>query len=158
MVIFTDLVKERNKLMKRLLCLIIAAVICLSFAACSKTPGNDNTTAQTTTQNTITEQTTEQTTKAVKKTEKTVDAVAEYLGFSDGEEQFYSMIGAKDGKAFNGGELEIYLFDENSEEYKSIIAGNGTVTATAYKEGVILVFPNTVDQDIVNSFNDIEFK
>ena len=96
--------------------------------------------------------------KKTVKIAKTVDAVAAYLGFTDGEEQFYSMIGAKDGKAYNNGELEIYLFDEDSSAYKDIINCNGFVTAAAYKEGVILVFPNNKDQTIINKFNKIVFK
>lgn len=68
------------------------------------------------------------------------------------------MIGAKDGKAYNDGELEIYLFDENSSAYKDIINDKGFVTAAAYKEGIILVFPNTQDQKIISKFNKIVFK
>lgn len=88
---------------------------------------------------------------------KSVEAVAEYLGFTDGEEQYYSMIGATAGKAYNNGELEIYLFDDTSDSYKIAIEGGGLVKADAYKDGIILVFPNNIDQNIIDKFNEIEF-
>ena len=38
------------------------------------------------------------------------------LGLTGGEDTMYQMIGAKEGKQFNDGSVELYLFDEDSDE------------------------------------------
>ena len=100
-----------------------------------------------------------QSTQNNQKTEKTVDSVAKYLGLSNGETQYYDMIGALDGKGYGEGDnaVEIYLFDESSESYQAIINNELYVKPAAYKDGIVLVFPNNENQEILDKFNKIEF-
>ena len=135
---------------KKLISILLTFLLLISFVACSNNSSSGNN-KQTTN---VSEN---GRTKSENKVEKSVDAVAEYLGFIDGEEQYYTMIGAKDGKAYNNGELEIYLFDESSDSYKAAIDGSGFAKADAYKDGIVLIFPNKKDQTIIDKFNDIKF-
>lgn len=91
--------------------------------------------------------------------EKTIPAIAEALGLSDQGEVYFEIIGARDGAEFNGGAVELYIFDEDQEEYKTLVAGDGFVVPAAYKDGVVLVFPEGTDPDpeLVQAFDDLTF-
>ena len=91
------------------------------------------------------------------KVAKSIDAVAEALGLTNGEKNFYDVIGAIDGKEYNNGNVELYLYDESSEKYQKILAGKGSTKIAAYKNGVVLLFPvgSKPDQEIINKFNEL---
>ena len=92
--------------MKKILTLMLAFALCLGMTACGEkmtaaVAGQDASNGN-------------------KKIEKSVNAVAGELGLTGGEDTMYQMIGAKEGKQFNDGSVELYLFDEDSDEYKAI--------------------------------------
>ena len=93
------------------------------------------------------------------KKEVTIDEVALALGLTGGEETFYNMIGAIDGKEYNGGNVELYQFDEDSSDYKKMISGEGVLKPAAYKDGIVLLFALGVqaDTELVDAFNELEF-
>ena len=95
-----------------------------------------------------------------KKIEKTIDAVAEALGLTNGEKNFYDKIGAIDGKEYNGGTVVLYQYDVSGEKYQEILNGNGSSRIASYKDGIVLLFPvgSNTDYDLVNAFNALEFK
>ena len=135
--------------MKKLLCVLCALCIMVSFAACSSAPKEapeDATKAP------------ETTTVSSNAIDKNIDAVAEYLGYTDGEETLYNMIGANAGKEYDGGNFELYEFTEDSESYQTAINGGGLVKAAAYKDGIVLVFAGEANQELIDQFNAIEFK
>lgn len=133
--------------MKKVLCILCALLVMVSFTACSSTSNNapETTTSKTTTANS----------NAI---DKNIDAVAEYLGYTDGEETLYNMIGATAGKEYDGGNFELYEFTEDSESYQTAINGGGLVKAAAYKDGIVLVFAGEANQKLIDQFNAIEFK
>lgn len=133
--------------MKKVLCILCALLVMISFTACSSTSNNapETTTSKTTTANS----------NAI---DKNIDAVAEYLGYTDGEETLYNMIGATAGKEYDGGNFELYEFTEDSESYQTAINGGGLVKAAAYKDGIVLVFAGEANQKLIDQFNAIEFK
>ena len=92
-------------------------------------------------------------------TEKTIPAIAEALGLSDQGEVYFEIIGARDGAEFNGGAVELYIFDEDQEEYQTLISGDGFVVPAAYHDGVVLVFPEGTepDQALVEAFDGLVF-
>ena len=94
------------------------------------------------------------------KIEKDIDSVAEKLGLTGGVETLYSMIGANAGKEYNDGSVELYQFDEKSEVYKQIIGDNSPLKVSAYKNGIVLIFPVGTEEDknLIYEFNSIEFK
>lgn len=125
--------------MKKFLAVFLICALCFAFAACgSKDDGG-----------------TDQSEPEVAKIEKTVDAVAEELGLGEGSETLYEMIGAEAGKEYKDGEVELYLFDEGSDEYKDIEAGNGVIEAAATNSGMIILAD---DEELVNKFKEIQFK
>lgn len=91
--------------------------------------------------------------------EKTIPAIAEALGLSDQGEVYFEVIGARDGAEFNGGAVELYIFDEDQEEYQTLIDGDGFVVPAAYHDGVVLVFPEGTDPDpeLVQAFEGLVF-
>lgn len=133
--------------MKKVLCILCALLVIVSFTACSSTSNNapETTISKTTTANS----------NAI---DKNIDAVAEYLGYTDGEETLYNMIGATAGKEYDGGNFELYEFTEDSESYQAAINGGGLVKAAAYKDGIVLVFAGEANQKLIDQFNAIEFK
>ena len=169
------MIKKEGLPRKKVLCIAISTILLVSLAACgAKDEGKNDAAADTSADASVTSETQSEDAEAVsavpiepsehikqpgndEKIDKTVDAVAAYLGFTDGKEVYYSMIGAIDGKEFNDGELEIYLYDESSEAYQSMLEGKQMVSPAAYKDGVVLVFPNEPDQDIIDQFNKIVF-
>ncbi len=96
----------------------------------------------------------------VKKIDKNIDSVAEELGLKDGSETLYSIIGATAGKEYNDGSVELYQFDTDSDSYKQIIGEGSALKASAYKDGIVLIFPAGTDEDkdLIEKFNSIEFK
>ena len=91
--------------------------------------------------------------------EKTIPAIAEALGLSGQSEVYFEVIGARDGAEFNDGAVELYIFDEDQEEYKTLVAGDGLVVPAAYHDGVVLVFPEGTepDQALVEAFDGLVF-
>lgn len=133
--------------MKKLTTLLLAMLLCFGLFACGNntdTADNENT-AEGSDTNTV-------------KIEKNIDAVAEHLGLKDGSETAYSMIGAKAGKEYNDGAVELYQFDEDSAEYEAITKDEGSVKAAAHKDGIVLLFTGDPDQDMIKKFKAIEFK
>ncbi len=138
--------------MRKVFCTLCALCIICTLTACSFAPNEVPEKVQTSIK------TTESTTISTA-IDKNIDSVAEYLGYTDGEETYYATIGAIAGKEYDGGNFELYEFDENSEEYKTTINGGGLVKASAYKDGIVLIFPNDeYNQELVDKFNNIEFK
>lgn len=128
---------------KKLLSLMLVAVVAIGLTACGGSGDSD---------------TKEATTQESTKIEKSIDAVAEELGLTGGSDTLYEMIGATAGKEYNDGAVELYQFDADSNEYKDIVDGNGVITAAAYKDGIVLVFSSDADSKIIEAFNDLEFK
>ena len=95
------------------------------------------------------------------KIEKNIEATAEALGLIEGEETYYQLIGAKSGKQYNDGAIELYQFDENSDEYKEIEETKtvANTNVSAYKDGIVMLFVGTEeDQNIIDNFNKLEYK
>lgn len=140
-------------LKKRIIMLGVVAGLIISSAACTSNQTNQ---VEDNNANDVVSTTAPK----KEKVEKNINAVAEKLGLTDGSETFYTMIGATDGKEYNGGSVELYQFDEKSDSYKQIINDGVPFKAAAYKDGIILVFPagTEADTDLVEQFNGIEFK
>lgn len=93
------------------------------------------------------------------KTDKTITAIADACGLTDQEEVYFSMVGAADGAQFNGGDVELYIYDDlDNDSYKGFKANEG-MYGTAYEnDGVILVFVDCdPDQAIVDTFSALSF-
>lgn len=132
--------------MKKIITLILSVILLIGMTACG---GSDSSSDK------------EKGSEAkVVKIENNIDATAEALDLSNGEETMYQLIGATAGKEYNSGEVELYQFDESSEAYKEI-ESSGTVSGievAAYKDGIALIFANETDQTIINEFNKIQYK
>ena len=131
--------------MKKLTTLLLSALLCFGLFACSG--GSDSSAGNNSAENADTA-----------KIEKNIDAVADHLGLKNGSETAYSTSGAKAGKEYNDGAVELYEFDADSAEYEAITKGEGSVKAAAYKDGIIILFTGDTDQDMVDKFKAIEFK
>lgn len=92
------------------------------------------------------------------KIERNIDAVADYLNLKNGEETLYEVIGAKEGKEYNGGKVELYRFDRDSAEYKAIKKGEGSVKAASTKDGFVLLFTGAEDREMVKKFKEMRLK
>lgn len=125
--------------MKKFFAIFLACTLCFALAACGSKDDGD----------------TDRSEPEAVKIEKTVDAVAEELELGEGSETFYQTIGAEAGKEYKNGEVELYLFDENSDEYKKIEEGNGEIAASATNSGMIIL---ANDEDLINKFKEIQFK
>ena len=147
--------------MKRILCLLLTLVMCMSLVACGgeSTNNAENTTQVTNDKTNSQNNKTETENVNVKKIDKNIDSVATELGLTDGSETLYSFIGAIAGKEYNGGDVELYQFEENSDAYKQIIEGE-ILKISAYKDGIVLLFPDGIEEDanLVNAFESLEFK
>lgn len=89
------------------------------------------------------------------KIEKNIDAAAEALGLTGGEETMYAMIGATAGKEYNDGAVELYQFEEDSDAYKEIESSDSVsgIPVAAHKDGIALIFANNeTDQAILDAF------
>lgn len=127
--------------MKKLAISFLVLMMCLMMAACGSDKGENPSDANAEDQSV--------------KIEKTVDAVAEELNLGEGTETLYQMIGAEAGKEYKDGSVELYLFDENSDEYKAIEDGNGAIAASATNDGMIIL---TDDTALVDQFKQLKFK
>ena len=151
--------------MKRFLVLLLTLTLAFSFASCGSntdngTDNSDNATVED--NNTVDnaadneENNNDNTEKdSNKKIEKSIDAVADYLNLKKGDETLYNMIGAKAGREYNDGEIELY---KDSAEYKEIIDGKGSVEAAAYNDGIVMVVTKKQDNDLIQKFKNIKFK
>lgn len=140
---------------KKITILCLVAGMILTSASCTS---NQKQQAETNTNNATS--TVEPEKEKVKKIEKNIDSVAETLGLTGGSETFYSMIGATAGKEYNDGSVELYQFDEKSDAYKQIIGEGSSLKVSAYKDGIVLIFPagTETDNDLIEKFNSIEFR
>lgn len=95
-----------------------------------------------------------------KEIDKSIDAAADYLGLKNGKDASYETIGAKAGKKYNDGKVELYLFDEDSGEYEKVKKGESSIKAAAHNDGLVLVFGNDEDkdEDLIKKFKEIDFK
>lgn len=128
--------------MKKIITLLLSVILIIGMTACGSNSSDQGKDAE------------------VVKIEKNIDATAEALEFTGGEETMYAFIGATAGKEYNDGNVELYQFDENSDAYKEI-ESSGTVAGievAAYKDGIALIFPNEADQTIIDKFNAIQYK
>ena len=132
-------------------CFVIGLIATLG--ACS---GNQKNQTNTNAENVISASEPEK----VPKIEKNIDSVAEFLGITNGSETLYSIIGAIAGKEYNNGSIELYQFEEKSDAYKQIIGENSPLKISAFKDGIVLLFPAgaEADKDLIDKFNSIEFK
>jgi len=145
--------------MKKFICLLTIFVICVSLVACAgqapskdNSSGKDNTTANQ-------DQSSQNKDESEGEIEIKIDYVAEKLGLTGESEVLYGLIGAIAGKQYNGGDVELYQFDENSDAYKDLIARKTYLIPAAYKNGVVLIFALGVepDQNLVDAFNALDF-
>ena len=90
--------------------------------------------------------------------DRDIDAVADYLDLKKGDETLFDMIGAKAGREYNNGDIELYEFDKNSAEYKKIIEGKGSIEAAAHNDGIVMVVTKEQHKDLIQKFKDIQFK
>lgn len=134
--------------MKKLLVLLLTLVLCFGMAAC----GADDDKADKGSENGTTTKTEE---PEVKKIDKSVDAVARELELGESTEAPYQRIGAESGKKYKDGTVELYLFDEASDEYKAIAGGSGAIQAAAANSGMIIL---TDDTALADEFKKIKFK
>ena len=138
--------------MKKILILLMALMMCFGFAGCGSDKDDDGT------KDIADENAQEMENDAEQdkdKIERSVDAVAAELGLTGGTETLYDIIGAKEGKQYNDGNVEIYCFDKDSDKYKAIEEGNGAIKATAVNDGVIII---TDDEDMAKKFKSLKFK
>lgn len=93
------------------------------------------------------------------KLEKKISAVARHLELKDESDVEYQMIHAKDGKSYNDGNIELYYYDENSDDYKDLKDGKGFIDAAATNNGFVLRFvDNKKDEKLIEKFKKIQFK
>ena len=144
--------------MKKAITLLLTLLLSLSLFACGSNT-DDNGTADSNNTTTAEDSKDENTAgDSEEKIEKSIDAVADYLGLEKGEETLYSSIGAKSGREYNNGEIELYEFDKDSAEYETIVEGNGSVKAEAYNDGIVMVVTKEQNQDLIQKFKNIKFK
>lgn len=161
--------------MKKLITLLMVLTLCLGIASCGN---NNDTTGGTGTTDNITQNNGTGTTGGTTggntggttggnagagtanpvRLNRDIDAVAKHLNLRNGTDTLYEIIGAKSGKEYNEGKVEIYHFDKNSAEYEAIKKGEGNVKAAAYNDGFVLLFTDKTDETMVREFNRIEFK
>ncbi len=146
--------------MKKLLVLLLTLALSFSFVACGN--GNDNA-AEDNNNNAAVENNndnTDNSDNADKEIAKDIDAVADYLGLKNGKETLYQAIGAKAGKEYNDGKVELYHFDDDSAEYEKLKKGEGDLKIAAHNDGFVLVFTDDAakDEDMIKKFEAIDFK
>ena len=127
--------------MRKLTVSFLALILCLVLVSCGSDDNNNNTG-------------TDDDTEGVK-IEKPVDAVAEELALGEGTETLYQTIGAEAGKEYKDGSVELYLFDEQSDEYEAIEDGSGAIQAAATNDGMVII---TDDTALADEFEKIQFK
>lgn len=92
--------------------------------------------------------------------DENIDAVAKHLGLKNGKDTLHEVIGAKAGREFNGGKVEIYQFDDDSAEYEKLKKGEGDLKIAAHNDGFVLLFAEEKDRDeeLIKKFEAIDFK
>lgn len=133
--------------MKRITVILLSLLLCLGLFACGNDSDADDGNVNNNDNN-----------NAAVSIDRNIDAVARHLDLKDGTEVEYDKMGAKLGKKYNDGKVELYEFKEDSKEYKNIIKGEGDVKAAAHKDGIVLVLPKDSDQKLIDQFNEINFK
>lgn len=132
--------------MKKIITILLSMVLLLVFTACG---GSDSSSSDKSKET------------EAPKIEKNIDAAAEALGLTGGEETMYAMIGATAGKEYNDGVVELYQFEEDSDAYKEIESSDSVsgIPVAAHKDGIALIFANDeTDQAILDAFNQLQFK
>lgn len=132
--------------MKKIITILLSMVLLLVFTACG---GSDSSSSDKSKET------------EAPKIEKNIDAAAEALGLTGGEETMYAMIGATAGKEYNDGAVELYQFEEDSNAYKEIESSDSVsgIPVAAHKDGIALIFANDeTDQAILDAFNQLQFK
>ncbi len=133
--------------MKKFITTLLSIIMIMAMVSCGGS-GDDSSSDKSTEEDTT-------------KIEKNIDATAEDLGLTAGDETYYQLIGAKAGKQYNDGAIELYQFDENSDEYKEIESTKtvANTNVSAYKDGIVMLFVGTEeDQNIIDKFNKLEYK
>ena len=133
--------------MKKFITTLLSIIMIMAIVSCGGS-GDDSSSDKSTEEDTT-------------KIEKNIDATAEALGLTAGDETYYQLIGAKAGKQYNDGAIELYQFDENSDEYKEIESTKtvANTNVSAYKDGIVMLFVGTEeDQNIIDKFNKLEYK
>ena len=142
--------------MKKLIAIImvLCMVLCLSACGSDEPTTNETATNETTANENVSEEV-----EDVQGPSMSIEEIAEALGLTDESEVMYELIGAVAGKQYSNGNVELYQFDEESDDYKNIIEGKSYLTASAYKKGIVLIFALgvEVDTDLVDAFNALEF-
>lgn len=92
--------------MKKIITILLSMVLLLAFTACGG--GSDSSSSDKSKET------------EAPKIEKNIDAAAEALGLTGGEETMYAMIGATAGKEYNDGAVELYQFEEDSDAYETV--------------------------------------
>jgi len=128
--------------MKKVFALLLIIVLVIGLAGCGNTQSSG-----------------ESATKDTPTIERSIDAVAEALGFENGDDVYYSMIGAIDGKQYvsNDKEYEIYQYELKSSEYQKIVDGKTTngIAFTAYNNGFALLCFDKDDKKTVSTFEGL---
>lgn len=143
---------------KRILAAALVLAVVVMLAACSSRAPKDQAPAAEPSAPEQTEEVKEP--EAPAKTEKTVDAIADALGLTDKTEVMFSIVGAQDGAEFNGGDVEVYIYeDQNADGYKGFASGSGMFGTAYCRDGVVLVFLDGVEPDtkIVEAFEGLTF-
>lgn len=142
-------------IMKKILCLLLALIMCILFVAC----GDQSTNNEKNAHSENASQNNEADVDKVKKIDKNIDSVAAELGLRDGSETLYSFIGAIAGKEYNDGNVELYQFEENSDAYREIISDDGVLKISAHKDGIVLIFPDGIEEDanLIKAFEELKF-
>ena len=133
--------------MKKIITILLSMVLLLAFTACGG--GSDSSSSDKSKET------------EAPKIEKNIDAAAEALGLTGGEETMYAMIGATARKEYNDGAVELYQFEEDSDAYKEIESSDSVsgIPVAAHKDGIALIFANNeTDQAILDAFNQLQFK
>lgn len=127
--------------MKKLFSVLLTLIICVSVVSCGT---NSKTSSEASKDD---------------KLEKKISAVAKHLELKDESDVEYQMIHAKDGKSYNDGNIELYYYDENSDDYKDLKDGKGFIDAAATNNGFVLRFvDNKKDEKLIEKFKKIQFK
>ena len=126
--------------MKKIITILLSMVLLLVFTACG---GSDSSSSDKSKET------------EAPKIEKNIDAAAEALGLTGGEETMYAMIGATAGKEYNDGAVELYQFEEDSDAYKEIESSDSVsgIPVAAHKDGIALIFANNETDQVIISFS-----
>lgn len=146
---------------KTLFAFMIVLALCFTLAGCGS-DADDTAAAPSASAPVVAEQPQEEpeAEPAPATTPKELDAIAEALGLTDKGEVYFSILGAADGAEYNGGDIELYIFEDTANESYAGFEANSGMYGTAYcKDGVALVFLDGVEPDagIVEAFEALVF-